>query len=219
MSLIANFLAGGGSPGPGRCVLVMQSIQTDPLLTRRLIKIATIILAAAFLTGCASTPSPPATTGGGLVHQQNQGYSLLYKLMSDEKDVGKIFILKSADDSVKGLVKEIGAAAQSAKQRMDELAKTDKELAYDVTDLPYIEQRGRDLQAKDDEHALLFSSGKNFELTLLFTQAQAMDYATQLCKSLDETEKNPDRKTFLENLAKQCSGFHDRLMKMLAVQS
>jgi hypothetical protein len=177
-----------------------------------------IILGIISLAGCSSTPRP-LTTGGGLIHQQNQGYSLLYQLMSDEKDVGKIFILKSADNPVKSLVKEIGAAAQSAKQRMDELAAADKQIAYDVPDLPYIEQRGRDLQAKDDEHALLFSSGKNFELTLLFTQAQAMDYATQLCKSLDETEKNPDRKTFLENLTKQCSGFHDRLMKMLTVQS
>jgi hypothetical protein len=186
---------------------------------RRLIRIATIIFAVTFLAGCGSTPPPPASSGGGLNHQQNQGYSLLYKLMSDEKDVGKIFILKSADDSVKGLVKEIGDAAQSAKQRMDELSKADKELAYDLPDLPYIEQRGRDLQAKDDEHELLFSSGKDFELRLLFTQTQAMDYATQLCKALDETEKNPDRKAFLENLAKQCGGFHDRLMKMLAVRS
>jgi len=183
------------------------------------IKISTLILAIVLLAGCASTPSPLATSGEGFVHQQNQGFSLLYKLMSDEKDVGKIFILKSADDSIKGLVKEIGDAAQSAKQRMDELAKADKEIAYDVPDLPYIEQRGRDLQAKDDEHDLLFSSGKEFELRLLFTQTQAMDYATQLCKSLDETEKNPSRKTFLENLAKQCGGFHDRLMKLLAVRS
>ncbi len=160
-----------------------------------------------------------ADGGGGLVHQRNQGYSLLYKLMSDESDVGKIFILKSADDSVKNLVKEIGGAAQSAKQRMDELAKQDGEIHFDVTDLPAIEQRGRDLQAKDDEHALLFSSGKDFELRLLFTQTQAVDYAMQLCRALDEIETDPARKSFLEGLEKQCGDFHDRSMKLMTVQT
>lgn len=177
-----------------------------------------LLLALLAITGCSPT-TPPLDTGGGLIHQRNQGYSLLYKLMSDESDVGKIFILKNADDSIKTLVKEIGDASRSAKQQMDDFAKQDPQLQFAATDLPYIEQRGRDLQAKDDEHALLFSSGKDFELRLLFTQTQAVDYATQLCKSLDETENNADRKKFLENLTKQLSGFHDRLMKLLTVQT
>jgi hypothetical protein len=101
---------------------------------------------------------------------------------------------------------------------MDDFAKQDKELEYDITDLPYIEERGRDLQAKDDEKALLFSSGKVFEARLIFTQAEAMNYASQLSKALAEKVDDPDRKGFLDKLAKQATDFHDRLMKMLTVQ-
>jgi hypothetical protein len=177
------------------------------------------LLPAAFiLAACASTPTAPAITGGGLIHERNQGYSILYKLMSDESDVGKIFILKSADEPVKNQVKEIGAAAQAAKKQMDEFRKQDKELEYDIADLPYLEQHGRDLQAKDDEKALLFSSGREFELRLVFTQAQAMDYAMQLSRGLAEKEDDPARKSFLQNLTKQTGDFHDQLMKLLTVK-
>jgi hypothetical protein len=169
------------------------------------------------LTACSSNPASHANGGGGIIHERNQGYSLLYGLLSDESDVGKIFILKSADEPVKTLVKEIGSAAGAAKKQLDGFAKQDKELDYNIADLPYLEKRGRDLQARDDEHTLLFSSGKEFELRLIFTQVQATDYATQLCRGLIEKEDNPPRKSFLKNLEKQSTDFHDRLMKMLTV--
>lgn len=139
--------------------------------------------------------------------------------MNDESEVGKIFILKSADDSVKSVVKEIGSACEAAKKQMDEFPKQNIRIEYDVPDLPYMEKRSRDLQAKDDERALLTTSGKEFERRLIFTQAEATNYAMQLCKALNEKETDPGRKSFLENLAKQFSDFHGRLMNLLAVQS
>ena len=139
--------------------------------------------------------------------------------MTDESDVGKIFILKSASDPVKNLVKEIGSAAQSAKKQMDTFPTPDSRIDFNLTDLPQLEQRSRDLQAKEDEHTLLFSSGKDFELNLIFTQLEAVDYAKQLCKALIEKESDPTRRTFLTNLANQCDGFRDRLMKLLSVQN
>jgi hypothetical protein len=175
-------------------------------------------LFCAILIGCSSPPTPPPNTGGS-IHERNQAYSLLYKLMTDESDVGKIFILKSASDPVKNLIKEIGSAAQSAKTQMDTFPSPDSRIDYKVTDLPQLEQRSRDLQAKEDEHTLLFSSGKDFELNLIFTQLEAVDYGKQLCKALLEKESDPTRRTFLTNLANQCDGFHDRLMKLLSIQA
>jgi hypothetical protein len=182
------------------------------------LKIFPFIPIAFLLAACASTPEA-SVGGGGVIHERNQGYSLLYKLMSDEADVGKIFILKGADDSVKNLVKEIGNGCQGAKKQLEEFAKQDAQLGYNTSDLPYIESRQRELQAKEEEKSLLFSSGKEFELKLLFTQAEAMNYAKQLCKALSEKEDNATRKTFLDNFAKQAADYHDRLMKLLTVQS
>jgi hypothetical protein len=170
------------------------------------------------LAGCSSTPTPPSENGG-LFRQHNEGYSLLYKLMKNESEVGEIFILKSATPSVKTIVKEIGDACTAAKKQMDEFPKQDNRIEYDEPDLPYMEQRSRDLQAKVDEKALLTTSGKEFERRLIFTQAEAMNYAMQLCKALDEKETDPGRKRFLESLARQSGDFHDQLMNLLTVQS
>src|SRR6266478_9678941 len=90
------------------------------------------ILFAAILAGCNSTPTPPPAPAGSAdaFRQMNEGYSLLYRLMRDESDVGKIFILKRASDSVSAPIKEIGNAAQAARKKMDELAKQDSRLSY-----------------------------------------------------------------------------------------
>jgi hypothetical protein len=170
------------------------------------------------LSGCASTPQPPSANGG-LFRQHNEGYSLLYKLMSDESDVGKIFILKHADDSVGNPIRDIAKVCQDAKKQMDEFPKSNNRIEYDVADLPYMEQQSRDLQAKDDTKALLGSSGKEFELRLIFTQAEATNYGMQLSKALAEKEDDPGRKAFLTNLAKQLSDLHDRMMSLLSVKA
>ena len=167
-----------------------------------------------FLWGCSSTPKPPSANGG-IFREKNEGYSLLYKLMSDESDVGKIFILKSADDRIGDLVREIGHFCQAAKKQMDDFPKSDNRVEYDVTDLPHMEQRSRDLQADSEAHALLTSSGKDFETRLIFIQAEAMNYAAHISKALAEKEDNPQRKAFLENLSKQSFDYHARLMKLL----
>ncbi len=166
------------------------------------------------LSGCSSTPKPPSANGG-IFRQRNEGYSLLYKLMSDESDVGKIFIFKSADDRLGDLVREIGNFCQAAKKQMDEFPKSDNRVEYDVPDLPYAEQHSRDLQADDEAHALLTSSGKDFEQRLIFIQAEAMNYAAHISKGLAEHEDNPQRKDFLEKLSKQSFDYHARLMKLL----
>src|SRR6478752_124374 len=140
------------------------------------------ILVTGFLAGCTSTPTPPPAPAGSAdaFRQINEGYSLLFKLMSDESDVAKIFILKHPSDSVSGPVKEIGSAAQAVKKKMDELAKQDSRLSYQTPDLPYIEQRSRDLQASVYSKTLLLSGGKEFESRLIFSQLEAMNYAVQL---------------------------------------
>ena|ERR1700733_12319836 len=179
------------------------------------------LLAIFFVIACVgcSSMSSPIPNDGGKFRQHNEGYSLLYKLVSDDGDVDKIFILKHADDSVKALIKEIAAYMQSARKQMDEFRKSDRGLDYGVSDLPAIEQRSRDLQAGDERSALLFSGGETFELRLIFTQTEAMNYATQLAKSLAEREDDPNRKKFLDDVAKRCGAFHERLMNLLSVKA
>jgi len=177
-----------------------------------------LLVTALALTGCAESAKPPSANGG-IFRQKNEGYSILYKLMTQESDVAKIFIIKHASDQVGDVVKQVAATCQAAKAQMDEFPKKDKRVEYDVPDLPFIEQGSRDLAQKADTKALLGRSGKEFELELVFTQAQAMMYAHDVCEALASDEDDPLRKTFLTDLSTQCGRLADSLMQLLEVKS
>jgi hypothetical protein len=138
--------------------------------------------------------------------------------MGDESNVSKLLIIKHADEPVAGLIKEISAAARAAKKQMDEFARSDVGLTYDHTGLSEVEQASRDHTAKVDAKELLTSSGKSFELHLVFTQAQATSYAAEIAAALEAREDDPGRKAFLANLSKQFNQFHDRLMNAMTVK-
>jgi hypothetical protein len=173
------------------------------------------------LAGCAASAShPPSSSAAAGISQENEeGYSILYKLMSDEARVGGIFFIKKADESISVPIKQLSLACQAAKKRLEDFRAADNRLHLDMPDLPYIEQRSRDLEASDDRKLLLFSKGKTFELNLLFTQAQATGYASELCRALAENETDAQRKAFLLDLQEQFSAYHERLMKLLSVNS
>jgi hypothetical protein len=177
-----------------------------------------LIFCAMALVGCASSSKKPSNPNVFAEHidlQRNEGYSLLYKLLSDESGVGKIFILKHADDSVGNLVREIGNFCQTSKKQLDDFSKSDGSLKFDAPNLPKIEQESRDLTAQKDEHELLTSSGKDFELRLIFTQAQAMDYAAEVAQALTGHEDQPARQAFLKDIARRSADYHARLMDLL----
>jgi hypothetical protein len=178
--------------------------------------VALVLTMSAMAGGCASTPPPPVSRD---VHRiGDEGYGILYKLMSDESPVAGIFILKSADPLVVALVKDIAKTCQDAKTQLDEFAKSDSELHFDVTDLPAAEVASRQAEADLDKKDLLGSSGKTFEVRLLFTQAQAMGYAANLSKAVAAREDDPARKDFLNGLGDTCAGYRDRAMELLTVQ-
>jgi hypothetical protein len=187
-----------------------------------------ILLTAGILamTGCAAHTPPAGESAsqssgaqpqdGGTIHAKYEGYSLLYRLMSDESDVNKILIIKDVDPALKAVVGQIAETCSNAKERFDEYQKQDGHSEFDVPDLPRVEQEARDLEAKMDEKELVFSSGKAFELRLILTQLQAMRYGQQLCNALVPIELDPQRKAVLSNLGSELGAYHDRLAEMIA---
>ncbi|MGD0767036.1 MAG: hypothetical protein ABSB42_02315 [Tepidisphaeraceae bacterium] len=188
-------------------------------MNRKVAKRLCVTAAVGAVAGCLYSAIPkPVSHNDGPIRQANEGYSLLHQLMSDESDASKILILKHADEPVAGTVKEISDACRAAKTRMDEFPKTDARIEFDVPDLPRVEQESRDLDSSIEEKELLFSSGRTFELRLIYAQAQAMEYGEVLCKALIAREDDPARKAFVTDLAKQCADFRDRLLGLLAVK-
>jgi hypothetical protein len=128
---------------------------------------------------------------------RNNASSLLAQLLDEEKNVSKILIIKHASPEFSGLIKAISTAATDGGKRLKGLAQYDPTLDLTRQDLPAGEKASRDAEGKTEEYDLLFSSGANFEFTLLLTQAQALDYGSHLAKVAADNCADPGEKDAL----------------------
>ncbi len=146
---------------------------------------------------------------------RSDGYALLYELVTDESGVDKIFILKSASTNVTAMIGEIAQSARKSRQQLGAYAEADKHLRLGEKHLPVIEQKTRDDIDVATRNELLFSSGKSFEMRLLFTQAQALQYGAHLAKELRDHEDHAARKDYLDAMAKEWDELYRRVMDLL----
>lgn len=177
------------------------------------------LLCAAALSGCTtSRPArqvPPLPEEGNEERIRNEGYSLLYTLMDQERNVGKILIIKRIDEPSANLIKAISERCGQAKDKLDELQERYPGIDMEMTHLPVIEQKARDSIASAATKQLLFSAGELFRARLLLTQAEAMKYGAHLAKALHDQEINEERKPFLDELSKDLTDFHDQVVELV----
>ncbi len=175
----------------------------------------TLLACALALAGCATVQEVLPTRAWHQARVRNEGYSLLYQLLSQESDVGKILIIKHADPPVANIIKEIATACDQARKELDLFHEKDRHLSFEMANLPEMEQKTRAAIQSTVTKQLLMSSGKTFERRLLFTQAEAMNYAAHLAQVLHDQESDPLRKKFLDALAQRCTTFHDQVVDLL----
>lgn len=175
----------------------------------------TLLVCALVVTGCSAVQNIPLTAAWRQARVRNEGYSLLYQLLSQESGAAKLLIIKHADPPIADLIKEIASTCDQAKKELELFRENDRHLSLATTSLPQIERQTRDAIESTVTTQLLFSSGKKFEVRFLFTQAEAMNYAAHLARVLHDQEVNPVRKQSLATLAARCTALHDRAMGLL----
>jgi len=183
-------------------------------MTSRLFTFAAAVCIVA-LAGCSTVP-PVVPFFGRQSRIRDEGYSILYTLASEQSNVNKILIVKSASAKVSAEIKQIAEVFSQAKKQLDEFVKADASLNFTMSHLPSMEEKTRAAIASTTTKDLLFSSGKTFELRLLLTQVQALDYASHLADQLADQDGNPKRKEFLMQFARQCVQHHKAVVDLLA---
>ena len=167
------------------------------------------------VTGCSTIQKVLPTAAWHQARVRNEGYSLLYQLMSQESDVAKILIIKHTEPPVTDVIKEIASTCGQAKKELDVFHEKDRHLSFEMTNLPQDELKTRAAIESTVTKQLLFSNGKTFERRLLLTQVQAMNYAAHLAIVLHDQEDNPARKIFLAKLSDHCTALHDKVVDLL----
>lgn len=150
-------------------------------------------LAAGLLCSCAkeqkTVPAQkaipatvPLTDAQQKIEVRNNAASLLADLLGSEKNLSKLLIIKRNSAELGRLAKAISKTADDGGDQLEKMAKRDKTLDLHAIKLPSGEKAAREAMSKTWEHELLFSSGSKFELTLLLTQTQALDYGSHLAQ-------------------------------------
>lgn len=135
----------------------------------------------------------PRPSDDNKIELRNNAASLLADLLGQEKDVSKILIVKHPSPGIEKLIKAISKTADEGSNRLETLAKNDKALNLHALQLPPGETATRAAVSKTEEHELILTFGTTFELNLLLTQTEALNYGSHLAKIAAENAQSPEQ--------------------------
>lgn len=154
-------------------------------------------------------------SSGGPGAVDSQGYSLLYQLLSKQKDVDKLLLVKAEAGDVNSLVKRIAAVCAQGTEQMEKLSAADPTINLELEPLPAAEVAARKSIEGAKARALLLSGGKEFEVRLLLSQIEGMSYGTHLAATLAKGEEHPARKSYLEYLSDELRKLEENLLQLI----
>ena len=146
---------------------------------------------------------------------RNEGYALLHELVSKQKDVSKILIIKKEKSDVHAVIKEISVVSHEAAKRLEAFAAQDKSINLKARGLPLVEEKTRASIESARTKQLLGSSKRKFELALLLTQTEALTYGNHMAKSLAQIETEPQRRAYLNQLSGQLDGLYVKVLNLI----
>jgi hypothetical protein len=166
------------------------------------------------LTGCQTQPTRASASAPSLVLRNNT-YSLLYQLLSEQKDVSKLRFIKVEQVDIKNLTKKIAAASKAGAEELEEFSHRDSSIDLKAVALPTGEVKTRDAIAKTKEKELLTRKGKEFDLTLLLTQTEALSYGWHLAKVAAQYDTDPARVRALHDLAGEMEALYNETFDLV----
>jgi hypothetical protein len=134
-----------------------------------------VVVSAASLASCAARP--PAISGE--IDERSEAMALAWRLLSDNKGVDGLLIIKKPDPAIAALLKEIAIACGDAARRIAAIAAREG-IPLRETGLPRAEQRVRAEITAATTRELLMSTGPNFERRVLLTQVESLGYGQAL---------------------------------------
>lgn len=168
--------------------------------------------------GCRLSPpvTPSSSKNGSTLRSVRANcYSLLSDLLGKERHVTTILIIKEERRELKALIKRIAETSGRAADQIKAFAKTDPALSLDRLLLPVGEVAVRDAIEKTSTDDLLHASGKDFEVKLLLTQTEALNYAAHLAQVAAVYEPDARQARTLQNLGREFQQLRQEAVSML----
>jgi hypothetical protein len=145
----------------------------------------------------------------------HHGYALLFALLSDEKDVAKLLVIKRERVELRELIKTISETAARGHRDLENFAKTDRSIDLHKQGLPSAESATRAAIARVKGKDLVTEGSKEFELQLLLSQNEALTYGMHLAETVAKAEPNSERAKYLRQFASDLGQLQRKVMAML----
>lgn len=186
----------------------------SPLPALHLLPLWALMLAGS-LSGCAVLGKPEPAPPEPDYPTVNEGYNLLYEVVSTQKFTDKLLLIKIESDAVDAVISELSEDAARIEVQLKELAKGDPTLDLDRAVLPEVERRTRDSANLERLKDLLGGTGKHFERLLLLTQSGALNQMRHLARVMVEAETQEDRKGFWQEVQRQFDENYRNVVELL----
>lgn len=176
------------------------------------------VAVALLLGGCETQPTvdPDALAVDPV---EVQGYALLHDLVSRQRGVSKILILKSPSGETAAIIRDIAKTADEATGKLKAFAAARGiELSTESTGLPQFDLANRQRIESRNTKYLLFGSGESFEVKLIFTQLNACEYGLTLARELASRDVPEEHKQYLNKFADDYESIFNQLVARLGVK-
>ena len=167
----------------------------------------------AFACSSARHQEPiPSTDGHRTIAE---GYSLIYGITSQQKDLKKLLLIKTESDPVDKVISELADYAGELSAQLEDMAKRYPALTVETQFLPDVEVRARESIASETTKVLLASKGKSFERQLLMKQLTALEEERHISKVMVELETADERRTFWKRTEQRFAELYAKVEHLL----
>ncbi|MEM8550514.1 MAG: hypothetical protein AAGF10_06965, partial [Verrucomicrobiota bacterium] len=112
------------------------------------------------------------------------GYALLYTVVSQNKDVDDLLIIKSPGKDIETWVKEVAKLCGEVNDQLEAWKKDGSITNLNDTYLPEAEVKARGIDTSKTSSELLWGGGVNLRVGLMVSELSAVGYCRDLCDAI-----------------------------------
>lgn len=173
-----------------------------------------VLFLSILLLACSSIPKQSSLNKES---DLNGAYTILYEIVSKQKDLDKISFIKTISPELKPLLQEISQTSQKIVKKLKDWSSQDPQLRLNFHSLPTFEKQIRQEIESDTTRKIISSSKDSLEKLLLLKQSEGLNYQAYLCRWLSQNETNTVRQEKLKKFEKKLANLNRRVFDFLSL--
>jgi len=174
-----------------------------------------IALAAILLSACSSSRQQTPVAAEREHRTIAEGYSLLYGIASQQKEMKKLLLVKVESDPVDRMISDIADYTGELCAQLEDMARRYPALTIDTQFLPEVEVKSRESLTSATTATFLKTSGREFERELLLKQRTALEQEQHIAKVMVGIETAEERRAFWRGVDKRFGELRSDLEALL----